>query len=60
MSEEIVKEVKEVVFTNHVVKKEFKESQVTEVKSSSTEIVNNYEVTIVNEQGETAVVELVQ
>lgn len=57
---EVEKEVEKVIKTNHIIKTEFKESDIKEIKTSSTELVTSYQVTVVNENQETAVVELIQ
>lgn len=57
---EVTQPIKEVIFANQIIKEHYAESQITTIKSDKTAFVTRYEVTVVNKQGETAVVELVQ
>ena len=56
----VEKEVKKLVFTNNIIRTHFKSSQITNLQCSSTELVNSYTVTVVNDKDETTIVELVQ
>ena len=48
------------MFSNIEIKKEFKRTEIKEIKSTTTGLVTNYQVEVVNDQGETGVIELVQ
>ena len=60
ISVNVEKEVKKLVFTNNIIRTHFKSSQITNLQCSSTELVNSYTVTVVNDKDETTIVDLVQ
>ena len=60
ISVNVEKEVKKLVFTNNIIRTHFKSSQITNLQCSSTELVNSYQVTVVNDKDETTIVDLVQ
>ena len=60
ISVSVEKEVKKLVFTNNIIRTYFKSSQITNLQCSSTELVNSYTVTVVNDKDETTIVDLVQ
>lgn len=57
---EVQQAVETTVFTSAIIKKEFKSSKIVEIKTSTTELVTNYQVTVVNADNQTAVVDLVE
>lgn len=57
---EVQQAVETTVFTSAIIKKEFKSSKIVEIKTSTTELVTSYQVTVVNADNQTAVVDLVE
>lgn len=60
MTPEVESEIEKQIFTYPTIKKEWKDSEIREVKTTTSELVTKYQVEIVNPNGETADIELVQ
>ena len=53
-------ELASIVFSNKLIRNVFTKDEISQVKMCATQLVTNYEVTVVNEKKETAVIQLIR
>ena len=53
-------ELASIVFSNKLIRNVFRKDEISQVKMCATQLVTNYEVTVVNEKKETAVIQLIR